>query len=184
MGTPSVGAAVSPRLRGKRLLVAAVLAVVLVAAAAAAWYAGGGKYKWCAPYRITLRRVAEDPQVVQRLGQPVRDASWLPSGSMTSGQRGQANLMFRIAGPHGTADVQVQARQVAGQWGGTILVTFGPGDRLQLELGEAGQDEAPRFDVSGPAPAGVSPTTSTAPVPSGDSAPGPDAADIQIDLPP
>lgn len=184
MGSSSVGDVGSLGGRRRRLLVAAVLAALLLAAGVAGWYAGGGKYKWCEPYRTALRQVAEHPQVVQRLGQPIRDASWVPAGSMTSGQRGQANLMFRVAGPNGAADVQVQARQVAGRWGGTISVSFGPGERVQLELGDVGNDEAPRFEVSGQPPVEVAPAVTPRPADSNEPAPEPDTADIRIDLPP
>lgn len=183
MGTPAGPCAVAPKSRWKRRVAAVVLPAILVAAIAAAWYAGGGRYKWCPPYREALRQVAGHPQVVERLGQPVRDASWLPSGSLTSGERPQANLMFRVAGPRGKADVHVQARQVAGQWGGTISVSFGPGERVQLELGEAGQNEAPRFEASGQAAGTAAIAAPSPPAPAGQAAPEP-SGEIRIEIPP
>lgn len=184
MDIPATACSPGPKLRWKPWLAAVVLVALLVAAGAGGWYAGGGKYKWCEPYREALSRVTSHPQVVQRLGQPIRDASWLPSGSVSAGERPQANLVFLVAGPQGKADVHVQARQVAGQWGGTISVRFGPGDRIQIELGDAGQGEAPRFEASGPA-AGP-PTAATTPlaVTPAQSAPGPGSTEIRIEIPP
>ncbi len=182
MGNPAV--AVSPTSwRGWKFWgVAAVVLAILVAAVAAGWYAGSGRYKWSEPYRAALRQVAAHPQVVQRLGQPIRDASWLPSGTLTDGRRGEANLMFRVAGPQGTADVHVQARQMGGIWGGTVSVSFGPGDRVQLELEEAGQGEAPRFEAAGQAPPAGKPSDLPKAVQPAGSPPGP--TEIQIDIPP
>ncbi len=183
MGTPAVAPAPGPKSRWKRWLAACLVLAILVAGAAWGWYAGGGRYKWCPPYREALRQVASHPQVVQRLGQPIRDASWLPSGSITAGGQPQANLMFRVAGPQGKADVHVQARQVAGQWGGTISVSFGPGERVQLELGEAGQGEAPRFEAPGQPAGTAAPVTPPPPVPPAAPASGP-TDEIRIEIPP
>ncbi len=182
MGNSAVAVSSAPRRGWKPWGVAAVVLAILVAAVAAGWYAGSGRYKWSEPYRAALRRIAAHPQVVQRLGQPIRDASWLPSGTLTEGERGQANLMFRVAGPQGTADVHVQARQVGGSWGGTVSVSFGPGDRVQLELEEAGQGEAPRFEAAGQAPTAGKPSGLPNAVQPAGLPPGPTQA--QIDIPP
>lgn len=183
MGTPAEASRPEQKSSWKRWVAALVVVAILVAAAALGWYAGGGKYKWSSPYREALRQVAGHPQVVQRLGQPVRDASWLPSGSMTPGERPQANLMFRVAGPRGKADVHVQARQVAGKWGGTISVSFGPGERVQLELGEADEGAAPRFEPAGQASGPAATPAPPPPAAPGQPAPGP-SPEIRIDIPP
>lgn len=182
MSNSAVAVSAAPRRGWKPWGVAAAVLALLVAAVAAGWYAGGGKYKWSEPYRAALRRIAAHPQVVQRLGEPIRDASWLPSGTLTEGERGQANLMFRVAGPQGIADVHLQARQVGGIWGGTVSVNFGPGDRVQLELEEAGQGEAPRFEAAGQAPTAGTASGLPKVVPPASSPPGP--TEIHIDIPP
>lgn len=112
------------------------------------------------PYRVALERVQQDPQVIQRLGEPIREASWVPVGEVhTEDGGGSANLSFRVAGPKGEADVRTEARRRGGQWETTVLeVTFPDGKRLSLDVG--GDDEAPKFqggnspklNPNGPAP--------------------------------
>jgi hypothetical protein len=99
--------------------------------------------------------VQEDPRVIERLGQPISDVSWVPIGELNvEGDKGQARLDFDVAGPKGRAHVHYQARQLAGKWGFSQLeVTFAPGDRISLRV-DAG-DEAPPFE--GPKPDATKP---------------------------
>ena len=98
------------------------------------------------PYKMALQQVQQDAQVVGRLGNPVTDAEWFPTGNVNEdGDRGTATLHFAVAGPTGNAQVSAQARRVAGQWGLTMLnVTFGDGQRLSLDTrSESGLGDAP-----------------------------------------
>lgn len=110
------------------------------------------------PYRMALTAVQDDPQVKQRLGEPIRSASWLPQGSIdVSDDWGDANLTFRVQGPKGKATVNVLARRIAGQWGLTSLtVTYPDGQRQQIDVSESGGSEleAPRWQPGAESPAG------------------------------
>ncbi len=135
-----------PRRGLRRWMWLAVAALaVLLGAGAIGWYAAGGKYKWTEPYRLALQRVQQDPLVRARLGEGIRDATWLPSGSMTASGNRETSIVFRVTGSRGTADVHLRVRQVKGQWGGTIAVMPTGSDRIQLDVGIG--DEAPKFDA-------------------------------------
>lgn len=98
------------------------------------------------PYKMALQQVQQDAQVVERLGNPVTDAEWFPTGNVNEeGDRGTATLHFAVAGPNGNAQVIAQARRVDAQWGLTMLnVTFGDGERLSLDTrSESGLGDAP-----------------------------------------
>lgn len=104
-----------------------------------------GARKSSQPYKIALERVRQDQQVIQRLGQPVEDFGLFPTGNVhTEGDRGNANLHFSIRGPQGKANVSVQARQLQGEWGLTMLdVRFSDGERFTLDPVDAGLEDAP-----------------------------------------
>jgi hypothetical protein len=93
------------------------------------------------PYPEALELVRKDPRVIERLGEPVSDISWLPIGErQVEGDRGTAKLSFEVAGPKGKARVQYQARCVDGKWGFTQLeVVFGPSDKISIHA-EADND--------------------------------------------
>lgn len=144
----------SPRRTRKWRVLLLVLAVI-VAGALIAGYAYFGNdlaLKSSEPYQMAMKQVKQDPKIAERLGEPVRAARWIPSGSMSvEGDRGRADIVFPIAGPKGRADVQVQARRVAGQWGIALLTVRlpdGTSTRLDVDSGS----EAPKFGGGGEAP--------------------------------
>lgn len=140
------------------LLLVALIALWLIIMALAA--KKGGE-----PYRIALTAVQDDAQVKQRLGEPIRSASWLPQGSINvSDDRGDANLTFRVQGPKGKATVNALARRIGGQWGLTSLtVTYPDGEREVIDVSGAGGSEleAPRWQPAGEPPAGPAPGPSS-----------------------
>ena len=111
------------------------------------------------PYRMAFEQVRKSPEVTERLGEPVADPTWLPTGSVYSdGSRGDATLGFSVAGPKGRAHVSAQGRRIAGQWGLTKLeVTFADGRRLALDSSAAGGSEAPKFGSGAPPAGGEAP---------------------------
>ncbi|MHC4178983.1 MAG: cytochrome c oxidase assembly factor Coa1 family protein [Planctomycetota bacterium] len=106
--------------------------------------------KWSQAYAMALQRVQDDPQIIERLGQPIEESGWLPRGEISlQNGRGDANFHFDVAGPNGQAEVHTQARRVAGRWGLSRLeVTITDDDqRIVLDVSdEQGPDGAPRFE--------------------------------------
>jgi hypothetical protein len=100
------------------------------------------------PYQMALERVRTDPQVIQKLGEPVQEASWFPVGSVeTNNDGGSAILNFDVAGPKGKAHVMSQSKRIGGKWGITSLeVRFADGPPISLQVeAEAGLEEAPKW---------------------------------------
>jgi hypothetical protein len=149
--------------------------IVLAAGAGVAWYQLGGKLKSTEPYKLALAQVQKDPQVIAQLGEPVRDAEFLPSGSVHGDT---SNVMFRVAGPKGRASVRAEARRIAGKWGLTALDVI-TADQKRLSLNTSseagGEGNAPKWTPAG----------GTAPKPGGEApkVPPPASPDIQLDMP-
>lgn len=105
------------------------------------------------PYRMALEQVRSNPKVIEKLGEPIREAGWFPSGTIeTQNDSGSANLAFEVMGPKGVAQVQARARRIGGKWGITTLdVTPSDGKRISLDQAkvESGLDEAPRWTPPG-----------------------------------
>ncbi len=86
------------------------------------------------PYQLALERLRQSPEVTQRIGEPVEDATIFPSGQMRiQGARGSAQFAIKIAGPRGKADAYVEASSDIGQWKLTRLrVVFADGRKIEL----------------------------------------------------
>ncbi len=92
-------------------------------------------------YVQALARARTDPQVVEKIGQPIQ-AGWLASGSVkTSGSSGDADIEIPISGPKGKGTLYVVAKKSAGRW------EF---ETLQVEVtGEAGRIDLLRSPDNG-----------------------------------
>jgi len=85
-------------------------------------------------YTQALARARANPQVAEKIGQPLQ-AGWLASGNLNvSGPSGDANVSIPVSGPKGKGTLYVVAKKSAGVW---TLVT------LQVEVAE----EAERIDL-------------------------------------
>ncbi|MGQ9573858.1 MAG: cytochrome c oxidase assembly factor Coa1 family protein [Thermoguttaceae bacterium] len=172
-----------------------VLAVLIVLAAVSGIIAYDrliGRFKRSEPYRTALALVQKDPKAMELLGQPIKDATLLPGGSIhTDGDRGEAILVLKVAGPKTKAAVRAQARRVQGRWELTqVELTLPDGKRVGLETVFAGGSVAPKFqpgkpsggverEAAGPGagavgkpPEGLKPETPPTPAPT-----------IQLDIP-
>jgi hypothetical protein len=162
-----------------------VLVPILIGAGVAGWFyvVRVVPLKSSEPYQSALKRVQTDAGVIARLGQPIRDASWVPSGSVNvENGRGNANLIFKVAGPKGMASVRTDARRIQGTWGTTILeVTFADSQRISLDTGPGGELDAPKFEPSG-VPPGPSAPKADAKLPSPKPADGP-GPELKIEIP-
>lgn len=168
----------------RRLVLAVVVVPILICAGAAGWFyvVRVAPLRSSEPYQAALKRVQADPKVIQRLGQPIRDASWVPSGSVNiENDRGNANLMFKVAGPKGSASVRTQARRIRGTWGTTVLdVTFAGEKPIPLDTGPS-DDDAPKFNPSGGPPGPSAPKADAKlPPPKPPDVPGPE---IKLEIP-
>ena len=141
----------------------AVAAVILLLLAAGV--GGGvlvcisGARKSTPAYRMALERVQADRQVIEQLGEPIQDATMLPTVNDDSGS---ASLDFDVAGPKGKAHVRAEARMIGGQWGLTsVEVNVDRGGRLSLDVSSGeGPSDAPVWSPNaGNTPLEDSPTT-------------------------
>ncbi|GAB6164672.1 hypothetical protein JCM19992_06720 [Thermostilla marina] len=129
-----------------------VLVLLLGCCGLCGGFAGLGVFmlKKSPPYTMALAKVQNDPAVIERLGEPIEPASFLPTGEFSdAGDSGSANLNFKVKGPKGTALVNVVARKIGGQWGITTLtvVIDSPSERLQLDVSDmGGPEEAPQWN--------------------------------------
>jgi hypothetical protein len=109
------------------------------------------------PYRLALERLQNSQELQAKLGSPISEKSWLPSGTLhTEGERGEATLYFKVAGPEDEGDVMAQARRFGGQWTLVLLeVRLKDGSLIKLlpesarAAGSSGRleglEEAPRW---------------------------------------
>jgi hypothetical protein len=118
--------------------------VLAALVAGVVWFWGPIKLRFSEPYRIALEQVQENPQVIERLGEPVENPRLLPFGSL--GDR-EGTVNFGVEGPKGQATVTARFRRISEAWGLTTLnVTFEDGQRLSLDTGSAGGlEEAPKW---------------------------------------
>ena len=104
------------------------------------------------PYRMAMEELQADPQVIERLGEPVEVTEYA-SGSVDiisedGKEAGNANFYFDLTGPKGTANVACQGKMIDGSWGlSTLAVTFADGKRHLVEISgdDDGLEEAPAW---------------------------------------
>ena len=161
-----------------RLVVLLVIVVLIAAGLGVAWYQISGKLRISEPYKAALALVQKDPQVVERLGQPIHD-TWLPPSGSVYGEN--ADLIFKVAGPKGRASVRTEARKIGGKWAIRGLdVTFADdGKRISLNTAATGggEGEAPKWTPAAPSAPKASVETPDLP-PLSSSGP-----DIKVELP-
>jgi hypothetical protein len=85
-----------------------------------------GSLKSAEPYRMALERVRTNPQVIERLGKPIEEAGWMPTGNFSYQTNngvtsGKASFDFSVSGPKGTARVHAEAVCRNGKWGFRVL---------------------------------------------------------------
>lgn len=73
------------------------------------------------PYQMAMERVRTDPRVIEQIGKPVEESSWMPTGNFSyhivnGVASGEATFDFNVAGPRGTAHVHAQASCRDGKW--------------------------------------------------------------------
>jgi hypothetical protein len=85
-------------------------------------------------YTQALARARANPQVSEKIGQPLQEG-WLASGSMnTSGPSGDADLSIPINGPKGKGTLYVVAKKSVGQWRFETLQVEVEGETKPIDL--------------------------------------------------
>lgn len=67
------------------------------------------------PYSTALELIRNDAQLIEHLGQPIRNVRWLPSGDYPT------QFQIQVKGPKGMADISVTAGDFEGKWEITAL---------------------------------------------------------------
>jgi hypothetical protein len=85
---------------------------------------------------MALERVRTNPDVIELLGEPVKEAGWMPTGNFSYHTNngvtsGRATFTFSVSGPKGTAHVHAEAICRNGKWVFRVLrVTPAGGGRI------------------------------------------------------
>jgi hypothetical protein len=67
-------------------------------------------------YREALDRAGRSPEVVSRIGEPLKPGRVLQGQLNVSGSTGSANMAIPVTGPRGKATIVLNARKVGGAW--------------------------------------------------------------------
>ena len=67
------------------------------------------------PYSTALDLIQNDAQLIEHLGEPIRNVRWLPSGNYPT------QFQIQVKGPRGMADISVTAGEFDGKWEVTAL---------------------------------------------------------------
>lgn len=143
-----------PPSRGGCLRRALLILLLLFAVLACAffWFTHSTRSK--PPYSTALELIQNDPQLIEQLGQPIRNVRWLPSGNFPT------QFQIQVKGPQGMADVSVTAGEFDGNWEVTALSArvYDPdkpretATSFSLDIGSSGGD-APVWPGATEAPA-------------------------------
>ncbi|HYY96856.1 MAG TPA: cytochrome c oxidase assembly factor Coa1 family protein [Pyrinomonadaceae bacterium] len=146
------------------------LIVLVVAAVAAIFFFAVSAVKSSEVYQFALERARSNPQVVEELGEPIKDG-WLVYGSveMGLGGHGRANFQIPISGPKKSGTIYAEALkdpQVGEDWYYTTLAVEVEGrpDRVDLrsrphappEAGDEGDNSNVDAEPPPPPPPGSS----------------------------
>lgn len=96
-----------------RRILLVLLLLFAVLACAFFWFTHSTRSK--PPYSTALELIQNDPQLIEHLGQPIRNVRWLPSGNFPT------QFQIQVKGPQGMADVSVTAGEFDGTWEVTAL---------------------------------------------------------------
>jgi hypothetical protein len=85
-------------------------------------------------YPQALERAQANPQVANKIGQPLK-AGWFASGNINiSGSSGDADIAIPISGPNGKGTIYVVAKKSAGLWTFRTLQVEVPGESQRIDL--------------------------------------------------
>jgi uncharacterized membrane protein YhaH (DUF805 family) len=90
-------------------------------------------------YSGALSRAKANPAVVASLGTPIKDGFFVSGSISENSSWGNANLVFPITGPKGSANVYVSASKSSDQWHFDRLIVQNNQTREQINLLETNQ---------------------------------------------
>jgi hypothetical protein len=101
------------------------------------------------PFSLAFEMISSDAQVIEQLGEPIKNVRWLPSGNYPQ------NFNIRVRGPQGEADVLISARQFDDEWALTSMnvTILDGGETFSIDTSESGPSsaDAPAFNPGGAA---------------------------------
>jgi hypothetical protein len=107
---------------GWKIALGGLLVIVLVGVfAAIVFTAVETSFRKSDVYQQALDRAVRDPQVVDRVGVPLRPGRVLQGQLNVSGSSGKAHMVIPVTGPRGKATIHLYARKAAGTWRFLVL---------------------------------------------------------------
>lgn len=95
-------------------------------------------------YTEALARARTNPDVIEKIGEPLK-AGWLASGSVNqSGSSGDAKLSIPISGPKGKGTLYLVAKKNAGQWSFDVLQVAVVGEAQRIDLLKPDEENPPK----------------------------------------
>jgi hypothetical protein len=141
-----------PKKSGRLRKLLLVLLVLILVGAGVLWYVKIAQYKRSDPYKAVVAAVAKNAEVTAALGEPVTDATIVPS--VSSWNDTEAIFMLKVKGPKGEAQVNSNMRKLLGKWvSRTVTVELPNKKKIPIEVGDAG-DDAPKHREGGTSGAG------------------------------
>lgn len=96
-------------------------------------------------YKQAIAQAAANPQVRERIGEPIKP-DWLISGEINvSGSSGKANLVIPISGPRGRGSIHAVAQKSGGIWQFTYLEVDAANHSASIDLLLAEPSEKQNF---------------------------------------
>lgn len=94
-------------------------------------------------FNEAIARAERNPQVVNRIGTPLK-AGWLPTGNIqVSGDTGTAQMEIPVTGPRGNATIRLDARKASGTWRFSVVEIEFEGETNWISLLETSDGTGP-----------------------------------------
>ncbi len=93
-----------------------VLILVLILLSASLFFVTMNGIKNSTPYRETVSKVKQNAQVIEALGEPVKEGMIINGSISLENNDGTANLTIPLSGPRAGGTLYVKATKKAGKW--------------------------------------------------------------------
>ncbi len=85
-------------------------------------------------YELSLKTVKSHPEVIELIGQPIEQNSFVMGNIKINGAQGTATLNYTITGPKGSAKVYVAAEKDVGPWELKKLLVHSPRHDKKIQI--------------------------------------------------